>query len=181
MSGVAMRTQILTGLAAVGATAALAALPMQALAAEEAVISAFSVWQGQGQFVNTAPEESTFVGSFAGKVYVNTESGPIEAGQMVCPAVVRIETASGKQTGTGNCTITSADGAQLFSTLTCSGVHLVGCSGEMKLIGGSGRFKGVAGGGTFTVRSSLNMAKAAGAQEPVTGIIFWPELHYTLP
>ena len=76
-----MRTQILTGLAAVGAAAALAVLPMQALAAEEAVISAFSVWQGQGQFVNTAPEEATFVGSFAGKVYVNTESGPIEAGQ----------------------------------------------------------------------------------------------------
>jgi hypothetical protein len=179
-----MRTQKSPGLAALAAVAVIAALPMPAVAAEEAVISAFSTWQGVGQLMQTAASGATFVGTLDGIVYVNTDKGPVEAGQMVCPAVVQIDLTSGKQTGTGNCTITVSDGAQVFSELTCSGVHLVGCSGEMKLTGGTGRFEGVAGGGAFTLRSSLRDIKpttAASAQETAHGIIFWPQLRYTLP
>jgi hypothetical protein len=76
------------------------------------------------------------------------------------------------------------DGAQLYSALACSGVHLIGCSGEMKLMGGTGRFRGISGGGTFTMRSDLygvEPSTAASAAEEAHGIIFWPELTYTLP
>ena len=142
-------------------------------------------WLGraQGQVVRTAADEATFVGSFAGTVYVNTESGPVEAGQMVCPAVVRIERATGEQSGNGNCTMTASDGAQLFSELACTGVHLVGCSGEMKLTGGSGRFDGVSGSGRFTLRSSFQDVElsTSASTQAAHGIIFWPELRYTLP
>ncbi len=179
-----MRTPRSAGLAALATGAVIAALPMPAGAAEDATISAFSAWQGAGQLVQTAANEATFIGSLAGTVYVNTDKGPVEAGQMICPAVVQIDLTSGKQTGKGNCTMTADDGAQLFSELTCSGVHLVGCSGEMKLTGGTGRFDGAAGGGPFTLRSSLQDIKLAAAgtvQEVAHGIIFWPALRYTLP
>jgi hypothetical protein len=97
---------------------------------------------------------------------------------------VRIDTTSGRQTGDGSCTITSPDGAQLYSALACSGVHLVGCSGEMKLTGGTGRFQGISGGGKFTMRSDLHgmeISTTDSIAEDVHGIIFWPELQYTLP
>ena len=179
-----MRTVKSICLAALAGAALIATLAKPAFAAEETVISAFSAWRGVGHLVQTSANEAMFVGSLDGTVYVNTDKGPVEAGQMVCPAVVRIDLASGLQTGTGNCTMTAADGARLFSELTCSGVHLVGCSGEMKLTGGTGRFEGVAGGGAFTLRSSLNdieLTTAASAQETAHGIMFWPELRYTLP
>lgn len=179
-----MRTRKSLCLAAAAAMALIAAPTMPAFAAEETVISAFSAWRGDGQLVQTSANEAMFVGSLDGTVYVNTDKGPVEAGQMVCPAVVRIDLASGLQTGTGNCTMTAQDGARLFSELSCTGVHLVGCSGQMKLTGGTGRFEGVAGGGDFTLRSSLHdieLTTAASAQETAHGIMFWPELRYTLP
>ena len=151
-----MRGRNLIILATVAASAGMSLPPLQATAGDEVVISAFMAWEGEGQVVRTAADEATFVGSFAGTVYVNTESGPVEAGQMVCPAVVRIERATGEQSGNGNCTMTASDGAQLFSELACTGVHLVGCSGEMKLTGGSGRFDGVTGSGEVYAAEQLS-------------------------
>jgi hypothetical protein len=170
-------------LATVAAGAGMALPPSQAAAGEEVVISAFMAWEGEGQVVRTAADQATFVGSFSGIVYVNTENGPVEAGQMVCPAVVRIDRESGEQTGNGNCTMTAADGAQLFSELACTGVHLVGCGGEMKLIGGSARFDGVSGSGAFTLRSSIQEVEVSpsASTQAAHGIIFWPNLHYKLP
>jgi hypothetical protein len=171
-------------LPAVAAAVALAALSMRATAAAQEAISAFATWHGEGEVVHTAPDEMTFVGALDGVVYVNTAEGPVEAGQLVCPAVVRINGLSGKQAGSANCTMIAQDGARLFTELSCTGVHLVGCSGQMTLIGGSGRFEGVSGGGEFTLRSSLNYAEPkteASAQEGAHGILFWPKLQYQLP
>jgi hypothetical protein len=179
-----MRTGKSICLKILASAALIAALGMPAFAAEETVISAFFTWRGEGHLVQTSASEATFVGSLDGTVYVNTEKGPVDAGQMVCPASVRIDLASGLQTGSGNCTMMAADGAQLFSELSCTGVHMVGCSGQMTLTGGTGRFEGVAGGGAFTLRSSLHdieMTTAASLQEKAHGILFWPELRYTLP
>jgi hypothetical protein len=171
-------------LAAIAAGGALAVLPIGTAAAAKEAISAFAAWRGEGEVVHTAPDEMTFVGTLDGIVYVNTDEGPVEAGQLLCPAVVRINGLSGKQAGSANCTMIASDGARLFSELSCTGVHLVGCSGQMTLAGGTGRFEGVSGGGEFTLRSSFNYAEPkteASAEESAHGILFWPELHYQLP
>lgn len=155
-----------------------------AMAAEEATIKAFSAWQGQGRTFQTGPQEATFVGAFAGTVYVETEKGPIRSGQMVCPAIVTIDLDDGSQQGTGRCSVTAEDGAQLFAELSCSGFHLLGCDGEFKLTGGSGRFEGITGGGPVTIRSELreiSVSSESGASEQGRGIIYWSALHYTLP
>src|SRR3954462_2830760 len=101
-------------LGVIAAAVLLGAMPLRAMAEEPDAISAFMAWQGHGEVVGTAPGEATFIGSPAGPVYVNTEEGPVEAGQMLCPAVIRIER-DGKQTGIGNCTMTAEDGARLYS------------------------------------------------------------------
>lgn len=178
-----MRTRKTVGLAYAVFWATLFAMPSSSLAVEETV-SAFSIWTAKGQLANTAQNEATFVGALEGRVYVNTDEGPVEAGQMLCPAIVRIDTTSGIQTATGNCTITSVDGAQLFTELNCKGVHLVGCSGQTKVTGGTGRLQNAKGGGEFTIRSSWHTAKVsvpAGVELTPQGIMFWPELKYVLP
>ena len=174
-----MRMRKTAGLAA----AMLAAMPSLCLAADETV-SAFSVWTGKGQYMQTAPNELTFVGSLEGDVYVNTEEGPVEAGRMVCPSLVRIDMTNSTQTATGNCTIALTDGAQLFTEVNCKGVHLVGCSGDMKITGGNGRLANATGGGEITIRSSLQNAKPStptSGERIAHGIMFWPELKYALP
>lgn len=155
-----------------------------AAAGEEVTIRAFSAWEGHGQAIQTGPNDATFVGTIAGAVYVDTDKGPVEAGHMVCPAIVEINLNDGSQTGTARCTITGRDGAQVFAELSCTGIHLVGCDGDSTLTGGTDRFAGVTGGGRFTLRSGLRelvSLSGSSVQETVTGIIFWRELHYKIP
>src|SRR5690606_8533315 len=82
-------------------------------AAEEATIKAFSVWQGQGTVSQTGPNEATFVGAISGTVYVETEKGPVDSGQMICPAMIRINLEDGSQSGTGRCTLIGEDEARI--------------------------------------------------------------------
>ena len=61
-------------------------------------------------------------------------------------------------------------------------MHLVGCCGEMKLTGGSGDLmafpdpEGYACGAAFE-RRAVGFSELAATH----GMIFWPELRYTLP
>ena len=173
-------------LLSIGVTGALAAAmlsrPMHG--AEEGTIKAFAAWQSNGQGIQTGPSEATFIGTMSGTVYVETEKGPVDSGQLVCPAMLLVNTQDGSQSGEGRCSITAKDGARIFAQLSCTGVHLVGCDGEFTLIGGTDRFDGITGGGHFTVRSSLHQFVGLSANtvvEAVSGIIFWRELHYRIP
>ena len=171
---------------AIGLTAMLAAavLTPPAHAAEEGTIKAFATWQGDGQTLQTGTNETTFIGTIAGTVYVETDKGPIDGGQMVCPAMLVVNTDDGTQSGDGRCNITARDGARIFAQLTCTGVHLVGCAGDFTLTGGTDRFAGITGGGHFTVRSRLQdlvHLSANSAALRLTGIMFWRELHYQVP
>jgi hypothetical protein len=155
-----------------------------ASASSSQTITAFSAWQGQGQIVQTGLKRATFVGSISGRLYVLTDKGPVDAGNMVCPAIVVIDLDDGKQSGTGHCAVTGSDGAQVFMDLACEGVHLVGCTGDATFTGGTDRFAGVSGGGHFVLRSSLKeiVGQANGsATETANGIIYWHDLSYQLP
>lgn len=171
---------------AISLTALLAAvvLARPAHAAEEGTLKAFAAWHGDGQTVQTGPTEATFIGTIAGTVYVETDKGPIDGGQMVCPAMLVVNTDDGTQSGAGRCNITARDGARIFAQLTCTGVHLVGCAGDFTLTGGTDRFAGITGGGHFTVRTQLQeLVRLSGSTvvQSASGIMFWRELHYKVP
>jgi hypothetical protein len=164
------------------AGAAIAAVPASGAGTEE-TLKAFAAWQGRGQLFETGPLRATFVGSFSGMVFVDTEKGPLDAGFMVCPAIIDINLADGTQEAKGRCTITGKDGGRVYADVACKGVHMVGCNGDFKFTGGTDRFEGITGGGPVTIRSGLNEA-AVGAgnivQESAGGIIIWPKLTYKL-
>lgn len=161
-----------------------AVLVSPASAEEEQTIKAFAAWQGRGQMFETGPERTTFVGSFTGMIFVETENGPLDAGFMICPAIVDVNVNDGTQEGKGRCTITAKDGSRAYGDISCKGVHLVGCDGEFTFTGGTERFAGIAGGGPITIRSGLQeFAASAGnvIHESAGGIIIWPKLTYKLP
>jgi len=172
---------IIRALAALGI---VVAFHCPALAGEDATIKAFAAWQGSGQLFATGPKELTFVGALSGTIYVETEKGPLESGKLVCPAMVRINAEDGSQVGTGRCTITAKDGAQVFGDVSCTGIRLIGCDGQFTLTGGTQRFEGISGGGPVTLRSEFGEVAAisdASVRQESGGIIFWPALHYTIP
>jgi len=159
------------------------ALAIGPASAAEETVKAFAAWQGRGQMFETGPSRATFVGSFTGMVFIDTEKGPLDAGFMVCPAVIDLNLLDGTQEAKGRCTITAKDGARVYSELSCKGVHLLGCKGDFKFTGGTDRFEGITGGGPVMIRSGLHEA-AMGAgniiQESAGGIIVWPKLTYKL-
>ncbi len=162
---------------------AAAMLPSAARAAEE-TISAFSVWQGRGPILQTGEKQATFLGVFSGDVYVETDHGPLATGRMACPAVVEIDLSDGGQNATAHCTFQAEDGSIVYAALTCSGIHMLGCNGDFVITGGTGRFAGISGGGPSTIRGNFHQIEVRPGQpveEAVTGIIYWPELRYTLP
>ena len=153
-------------------------------AAEEATVKVFSAWQGQGDTFQTGPKEATFIGVLTGRMYVETDKGPVESGMMICPATVKIGLEDSKQTGAGGCTITTKDGAQIYAEVACTGVYLVGCTGEFKLTGGTGRFEGISGGGKVIIRSSfqkITTVSTGVVKNEATGILYIQELHYKIP
>lgn len=155
-----------------------------AIAETEGTIKAFAAWQGRGQIFETGVNRATFVGSFTGMLFVETEKGPLDAGFMICPAIVDVDLSDGTQQAKGRCTITGKDGSRAYAEVSCKGVHLVGCDGEFTFTGGTDRFEGITGGGPVTIRSGLQeIAAGAGniVQESAGGIIVWPKLTYKLP
>lgn len=167
------------------ATLALMGAPVDDASADaEQSVKAFSAWQGRGQMFTTGEFRSTFVGSFTGMIYIETEKGPLDAGFMICPAVVDIDTRDGSQEAKGRCTIVAKDSSRAYADIACKGVHLVGCDGTFTFTGGTERFAGITGGGPVTIRSSLNdLASGPGnvVEESASGIIIWPKLTYKLP
>src|SRR5262249_52045106 len=124
-------------------------------AAEEGTIRAFAAWEADGNVVPTGPSEVTIVGTISGQVYVDTDQGPVNAGEMACPGIVQQDLKNLKQKGEGQCTFKGPRGNLWFMTISCTGVPMVGCAGESTLTGGTGPFEKVAGGGHFIIRSNM--------------------------
>jgi len=167
----------------VGWLCGLALASATARADDEQSIKAFAAWQGRGQIFETGPDRQTFVGSFTGMIFVETEKGPLDAGYMVCPAFLDVNVKDGTQEGKGRCTISAKDGSRAYADISCKGVHLVGCDGQFTFTGGTDRFEGLTGGGPIIIRSGLHDAAVGGGntvQESAGGIIIWPKLTYKL-
>lgn len=157
-----------------------------AVAAEQQTINAFAIWEGQGVIYETGVNMGTFVGSIAGRFFIETDRGPLDAGRIVCPVMLDINLLNAMQNGRGKCTITAEDGAQVFGDWSCHGVHLIGCDGEMTLTGGTGRLAGTSGSGEIRIRSTVRrVAKTASSKGSATefarGILLLHRFTYTLP
>jgi hypothetical protein len=153
-----------------------------AVAKTDQTIRAFSVWQTSGQ-VPPISGDGVFEDTISGLFYVDTEKGPVAAGTLSCKAHLEVK-ADKTQTGSADCTITTKDGAQVFGKLACSGVFMVGCSGDLTFTGGSGRFQGVSGGGGAVIRSEFaDLPQQANADMTTakSGIIYFAKLRYQLP
>ena len=171
-------------LGAITLAAVLISSPGPARAGEDQTISGFSAWQGRGQAFQTGPDQLTFVGSFSGMLYVDTDQGPQDAGLMVCPAMIKVSISDGSQIGEGHCAIAEKDGDRVYADLACKGVHLVGCQGALTLTAGTGRFAGISGGGHVSLRSGLHdIAVLPGntIEENAAGILVIRDLHYKIP
>jgi len=167
-----------------GLVALLTAASFSSQAAEEATVTAFSVWQGGGQLFDTGPDQATFVGAIGGTLYIETEKGPVASGRLTCPAIIKISVTDGKQTGTGHCVVQGENDDRVYGDIACSGVFLVGCHGDFTITGGTGRFEGITGGGQVIIRSDFGQRlKAAEGKAPqeASGIVYWRELSYKIP
>ena len=155
------------------------------VAAEEATINAFSAWIGDGELFPTGPDHAVFIGSLRGRIYVETEKGPIDAGLLICPAMVDLNLKTGVQRANAQCSVRSDDGARVFGTLTCLGLHLIGCDGEFEITSGTDRFDGITGGGPVTIRSDLRALAvdldSRRAVEAGTGTLVFRDFHYKIP
>jgi hypothetical protein len=171
--------------AGAAATLIVAAGPSRpAAAGEEATITAFASWHGEGSTIQTGAEQATFVGALTGRIYVETERGPLASGSLACPAMVEIGLKDDAQHGQGRCTITARDGAQIFAEIACSGYYLLGCNGDLKLTGGTERFSGITGGGKVIIRSDerrITVKRDRSMGEEGSGILYVKELSYKLP
>jgi hypothetical protein len=174
------------GVIALGAVLAASLFPLPTAAAEEKTVNAFAAYEGEGKVYVTGENKGTFVGAIVGQLFIESERGPLNAGRIVCPAMMHLDLNSGKQAGSGQCTITAEDGAQVFAVWSCRGVHLVGCDGKMMLTGGTGRVAGVSGSGPLTVRTtSRGLMKTSSDKDSVItfgrGVLVLREFNFKNP
>jgi hypothetical protein len=155
------------------------------VAAEERTISAYAPWEGRGQLYPTGLERATFVGAFSGVIFVEDQGELNLGGNMMCPGMMEIDLASERQTGSGHCVISNAEGERVYADWTCSGAHLMGCEGKFTLTGGTGAYAGIAGEGDMLVRSGLQEVAIAGpgniVQRSASGLVIWRNLHFSIP
>ena len=125
------------------------------------------------------------VATLKGVVYIQTDNGPLRAGTIICPATADVSLVDSTQVGEGQCAWEANDGDHVFAEWTCKGIHLIGCKGEFTITGGTGRFEGVTGGGPMVLRSEIGTIateiSGQAIERTATGILYWPELKYTLP
>ena len=142
------------GAMALAAVLAASLIATPTIAAEGQTVDAFAAYEGKGKVYRTGEKQGTFVGAIVGELFVESKKGPLHAGRIVCPAMMQLNLENGNMAGSGQCTITAKDGAQIFAVWSCRGVHMIGCDGKMMLIGGTGRNAGVSGSGPLMVRST---------------------------
>ena len=133
--------------------------------------------------MQTGPNEGTFIGVVTGRFDVDTDQRPVDAGDLTCPMVLIVNLDANTQKGTGRCVLATQGDDRIFMNMTCEGVPLVGCAGELVVTGGTGQFANATGGGHFVVRSSTHELTKSNLtlSDFATGITFWPLSWNTRP
>jgi hypothetical protein len=152
--------------------------------AEEGTVQALSSWQARMRVYVTGPQQAFMTGAFGGRLFVEKESGALDAAQLWCPGAVEADYEKKAQRGEGRCIITARTGDRVFARWTCSGPPDTGCAGKFTLTGGTGKFQGITGEGDFALRLVVSEALRMDRQEleyDLTGLAVWPALRYRIP
>ena len=170
---------LVSGLIAVAVCA-----PGAVVRAEEATVSAYSVWDAEGSFYQSGPSQATFAGVLSGALVVQGSDGSLDIGQINCPGMLEVNEDDWSQAGRGNCVIVTADAERIYGKFECAGTYQDGCVGKFTFTGGSGRYSGISGDGAIQFVNALPQRSAiAGADvsQRAVGLARWPALTYRLP
>jgi hypothetical protein len=155
-----------------------------ATAAEEGTVQAVAAWQGQGRFYQTGKDQALFFGAFGGTLFLQNQTGALDAAKLLCPTTLELNLNDGTQSAEGRCIVTARSGDRAFARWRCTGKSLQGCTGKFELTGGTGKLLGITGESEFMVRSGVAEFAVKGdetVQETAAGLAVWPALKYRIP
>ncbi len=157
-----------------------------AQAAEEGTVQASIPWDGKGQVYQVNSSTIVFMGALKGIMYVESATGDMNEGFVVCPVMQQLDLDSGMTEAVGHCEITTSPDDVVYAKMTCNGQFGAGgCDGTFELTDGEGRFKGISGSGKLRVRSPIGAIAsdlASGATVRVaTGLATIKDLNYSIP
>ncbi len=157
-----------------------------AQAAEKGTVQATIPWDGEGNVYQVNSTTIVFMGALKGIMYVESATGEMNEGFVVCPVMQQLDLESGNTEAVGHCEITASPDDVLYAKMTCKGkVGGGGCGGSFELTDGEGKFKGISGSGKLRVRSPMQAIAsdlASGATVRVaTGLAQIKDLEYSIP
>lgn len=166
--------------------AIMLSLAVSAQAAEEGTVQASIPWDGEGRIYQVNSDTVVFMGALQGIMYVESATGEMNEGFVVCPVMQQLDLVSGATEAAGHCEITASPEDVLYAKMTCKGqVGSGGCSGSFKLTEGEGKFAGISGSGQLRIRSPMQAIAsdlASGATIRVaTGLATIKDLNYRIP
>ncbi len=166
--------------------AILLSIAASAQAAEKGTVQAAIPWDGEGRVYQVNSTTIVFMGALQGIMYVESATGEMNEGFVVCPVMQKLDTESGNTEAIGHCEITASPEDVLYAKMTCKGkLGSGGCGGSFELTDGEGKFKGISGSGKLRVRSPMQAIAsdlASGATVRVaTGLATIKDLNYSIP
>jgi len=165
--------------------AALLAFPAfaQTQTTTRRTLDAFAVWRSEAQFVPISAKTAVLAGTLGGPLYIESDRGPEDSGDVSCPVTIEVDLQTERQTGSGYCTFTAYDGAKAFGAWRCEGTLGDGCDGDFILSGGTGRMASLSGKSPisfFASRHDLHLTDQSTLADTAHGITVWPGLNVTL-
>lgn len=135
--------------------------------------------------VVTGPDSFRTLSTMTGKLALEDTSGEVNETAMMCTSIIDNDTTADTMEGSGECVLTTEDGAQMYAIWTCEGTAVVGCDGDFQIVSGHGRYEGLTGGGLMTVRTMETQVAdedaVSGAKVAGRGVVIWDEFVLTLP
>lgn len=163
----------------------LLATTVVGVGAEDRTMEATAGWIAEGQLYRVKENHALFVGTFEGLLFAKNKQGQLDGIKMVCPGLIEMDLANGKESGAGRCIFTSRNADRIYAKWNCAGELLQGCRGDFELLGGTGRFENITGNSAFEIRSDVAeyVPKMTESSLDVTarGVTVWPALTYKIP
>jgi len=165
-------------------TLILMAFSVSQVKAEDVVVKILAPWQAHGEVYKIAPNKVKVVGSFDGIMYIDNNTGDLDAALFMCPGEQYIDLTTKKVEIKADCLITKGDNKVAYATLEAKGI-MGAASGTFKIIGGEKKWRGISGSGKVIIRTALGQTalhkKSGSVINAAAGLAVWPSLKVHLP
>lgn len=160
-------------------------LASSAATAEENTIRALAPWEAQGKVFQVGPQQTLFVGSFEGIIYVEAgEREGLDAAMLYCPFTREVNGQNENMRAEGRCVIVTNDNGLVFASWACTGV-IGECTGNFTVTGGTETFATISGSGEILIRTALidliEENEVTTVISKAQGLAVWPRLTIRLP